>query len=333
MAYFVLVNLFANNSQIYPVDRIYTLIFMVTLAIPVYLNLSWSIPQLLRPAKYLHFSLAVIMALLLGIGFNLLLFNHLIDFLLPGYYFISYYTVWDLAKFFSAFLLASSLLKLSKEWFQLLEAKQELSELEKEKTAIELKALRSQINPHFLFNSLNLLYTMALNKASETPEVIIKLSDLLRYAIYEANKELVKLSLEVEQVHNYLDLQRHRMEEGSTISFEKQVEHDVLVPPMLLIPLIENSFKHGIKGNVADTFIHMELISKREKLLFTIENNKGETGDLGDKEDHGVGLENIKNRLKLLYPGKHKFLISENEHTFKVNLEIHYEDPLFASRG
>jgi len=299
---------------------------MLTLALPVYINLQLLIPKFLRNNKYTLYLLTLLLTLAFGVLFNWYLFSKSIDLLLPGYYFISYYTLWDLAKFFLAFLALSTLLKLSKEWFQLSEAKRELSELEKEKTAIELKALRAQINPHFLFNSLHVLYTLALNSSKETPEAIIKLSDLLRYVIYDANKNVVKLSDEIEQINNYLDLQSYRIEDSSDITFEKKIVKNALIPPLILIPLVENSFKHGIKGALAKTFIHMYLSANDERLTFQIENNKSDNETSTEDEDHGIGLENIQNRLVLLYPEKHTFQITENEHTFKVSLEISYED-------
>ncbi|WP_200975255.1 sensor histidine kinase [Echinicola sp. 20G] len=325
LTYFVLVNIFANNSQIFPVDRIYTFIFMVTLAIPVYINLSGWIPRLLRPKKYFYYLIALLVTLAIGVAFNSILFSYLIDYLLPGYYFISYYTLWDLTKFFAAFLVASSLLKLSKEWFQLVESKQKLAEIEKEKVDIELKALRAQVNPHFLFNTLNVLYTLALKKSDETPEVIIKLSDLLRYVIYNSNKEKVLLSTELEQIKNYISLQSHRMEESAKVTFKSQIEKDIHIPPMLLMPLVENSFKHGIKGDLAHTFIHIEVQVDNNDLSFEIENNLAEESEKQEGE-HGVGLVNIRNRLALLYPEQHLFEISQNESIFKVSLKIKHEN-------
>lgn len=298
---------------------------MVTLSLPVYLNLQILIPKYLRTGKYFAFLLGFFLVLSIGVAFNYFLFSHLIDYILPGYYFISYYTLWDLAKFFLAFLISSTLLKLSKEWFKLLKTQKEISELEKEKTAIELKALRSQVNPHFLFNSLNVLYTLALERAEETPEVIIKLSDLLRYVIYDSNKDSIPLSAELEQINNYISLQNYRTENSAKVSLEKQIREDIHIPPMLLIPLVENSYKHGIKGDLENTFINIKVSADKHHLGFEIENNLPEVTENQDG-DHGVGLANIQNRLSLLYPDKHLFQISQNEHKFKVSLKISHED-------
>ncbi|WP_186757262.1 sensor histidine kinase [Echinicola salinicaeni] len=325
VSYFILINIFSNANKILPVDRIYTLIFMVTLALPVYLNLQFLIPRFLRTGKYLAYSLGVIQVLSLGVAFNAILFGHLIDYILPGYYFISYYTLWDLAKFFLAFLISSTLMKLSKEWFELLKTQKEISELEKEKTAIELKALRSQVNPHFLFNTLNVLYTLALDKAEETPEVIIKLSDLLRYVIYDSNKDSIPLSAELEQINNYISLQNYRTENTAKVKLTKYIKEDIHIPPMLLIPLVENSYKHGIKGDLDNTFIDIQINADKRKLDFEIENNLPEARDI-KQTDHGVGLANIQNRLALLFPEKHLFQISKDEHKFKVSLKLSHED-------
>ena len=150
----------------------------MTLMIPVELNLLLFIPRFLNRKKYVIYSLLFIASLLLFSLFNQLLFDQLIDHILPGYYFISYYSYFDILKFFLVFMVITTLLHLSKEWFDLNEARQRMTLLEKEKIDAELRALSNQVNPHFLFNSLNVLYSLAIKNANETPEAIIKLSDI-----------------------------------------------------------------------------------------------------------------------------------------------------------
>ncbi len=220
----------------------------------------------------------------------------------------------------------TTLLKLSKEWFQLIESNQKLIETEKEKVKIELKALRAQVNPHFLFNSLNVLYSLALKTAKETPEAIIKLSDILRYVIYDSNKEKVNLKSEVELINNYLSLQNHRIDDSSNIVFKTDIKNEIQISPMLFLPLVENSFKHGIKGDIINTYVTISLTANSNELYFEIENNKGKSDNPADEPAGRIGLTNIKKRLELLYPEKHTFIISEDDENFKVLLKLNYEN-------
>ena len=175
LSYYVLLHIFAGSSEIQKIDWIYTAIFMFTLVIAVLPNLYFLVPTLLSKKKYLAFLVAFVVSILLFSYFNYLLFDRLIDYVLPGYYFISYYSFWDIVKFFLVFLSATTLLKLSKEWFTLSEVRQKMARIEKEKVETELKALKNQVNPHFLFNTLNTLYATALEeKADRTAESTAK---------------------------------------------------------------------------------------------------------------------------------------------------------------
>jgi LytS/YehU family sensor histidine kinase len=223
-------------------------------------------------------------------------------------------------KFFAVFLISATLLHLSKEWFELNEAKQKMIELEKEKVTAELKSLMNQVNPHFLFNSLNVLYSLAMKKSEETPEAILKLSDILRYVIYESNKDWVELSSEAELIHNYIALQKFRVDDKAEIIFSESIENEnIKIAPMLFLPLVENAYKHGIKGDIERTFLKIELTATSDGVQFIIINNKGDQNQNGNK---GVGLSNVKNRLDLIYPGKHDFIVEENDTTFRVSLKI-----------
>lgn len=322
IVYFILLSIFKVSASIKKIDYIYTAIFQFTLMIAVYINLLFLIPRFLSRKRFFIYILSVLVALSLGSFFNILLFDKLIDYILPEYYFISYYSFFDVFKFFFTLALSATLLKLSKEWFQLIESKQKLVETEKEKVEIELKALRAQVNPHFLFNSLNVLYSLALKNAKETPESIIKLSDILRYVIYDSNKEKVSIKSEVELINNYLSLQEHRIDKTSIISFEKDIQNDIKIAPMLFLPLVENSFKHGVKGDVLNTFVYIKLKTVDKIVHFEIENNKSSSENTDQNKDGGIGLSNIKKRLRFLYPEKHDLLIKEDEQKFKVSLKI-----------
>jgi sensor histidine kinase YesM len=257
-----------------------------------------------------------------GAFFNHLLFDKLIDYILPGYYFISYYSFGDLVKFFFVYIFLITLLDLSWEWFQLQETRHRMTVLEKEKISAELKALTNQVNPHFLFNSLTVLYSLALRKSTETPDAVIKLSDILRYVIYESAGVEVPLKSEVDLLHNYIDLQRYRIDPSTNIRFTTAIENEhIPIVPMLFLPLLENSFKHGVKGDISGTFVHMDLKSENGMITFRIENNKTRALP-ADGTPGGVGLKNIQERLKLMYDNRFSFSITETDSSFAVTLQV-----------
>jgi len=330
LAYFILLSIFAGeNYRILDdifnpiVDSIYTVIFSFTLFLAVTANLYVSIPLLLKKKHYFLYILSFLL-LILGFSlFNQLLFDKWIDYILPDFYFISYYDFWDIVLFFTVFLIVTTLLKLSKEWFELFEDREKAARLEKEKAEAELRALMGQINPHFLFNSLNVLYNLALKASKDTPGAIVKLSDILRYVIYKAGEKEIFLKSEISLLQNYIDLQRYRIDDNSSISFETSIsEDDVSAVPMLFLPLVENAFKHGIKGTVDHGFINIYLSASKDKIDFIIENNKSADAVLDQEKPSGIGLKNIADRLQLIYPDKHHFEIFDKDDKFKVKLTI-----------
>lgn len=323
LSFYVLLNIFSGSSSFQKIDFIYTSIFMFSLFVPVELNLFLLIPRFLNRKKYLLFCFLFFVIILIFSLFNQWLFSSLIDQILPGYYFISFYSYFDLLKFFIVFLSITTLLHLSKEWFELNESRQKVILLEKEKIDAELKALSNQVNPHFLFNSLNVLYSLAINNENRTSDAIIKLSDILRYVIYESNHEMVSLSSEIKLIYNFIELQQYRISPDADIQFEQNIENENFqIAPMLLLPLVENSYKHGVKGDVEDTFIRMKLIQQGNEVEFSIENNKGLSGELDGKQSGGVGLKNIRSRLELLYPNNFIFEVEDKENVFSVKLKI-----------
>jgi len=324
LSWYILLNIFAGSSSFQKIDFIYTSIFLVSIIIPVEFNLIYLIPKLLNRKRYVLYALIFIGLMLLFSLFNQVLFNRLIDYILPGYYFISYYSYIDILKFFFVFVVVTTLIHLSMEWFELNESRQKVILLEKEKLDAELRALTNQVNPHFLFNSLNVLYSLAINQAKETPDAIIKLADILRYVIYESNHNYVELTSEVKLIQNYIDLQRLRTTPDSDIRFNEEIEDkNTKIAPMLFLPLVENSFKHGIKGDVGKTFIHIDLSQSNSNIEFVIKNNKGQPGE--PAENRGVGLNNIRSRLELIYKKNFTFEVEDEERAFTVRLKINLE--------
>ena len=192
-----------------------------------------------------------------------------------------------------------------------------------ERLASELKFLRSQISPHFLFNMMTNMVSLARQKSDLLEPSLLKLSDLLRYMLYESGEEKFQVSKEIIYLKNYIELQQLRFGEDVNLRFEIQDGNaDCYIEPMLLIPFVENAFKHGI-GIVDKPFIKIKLEIKEQHLFFSVINNYSTRGSSKDKSS-GIGLANVKNRLNLLYPKKYKLLIDDDGsiYTVKLNLEL-----------
>ena len=215
------------------------------------------------------------------------------------------------------------LLKLSEDWFRLNKAKNEVLQLEKMEVENQLSSLKSQINPHFLFNSLNVLYSLSLEDKEETSSAILDLSSILRYVLYETGNQKITLKQEVELIQKYLDFQKYRYQHDTSVDFTVDVDDfSAKIHPMLLLPLIENSFKHGVKSGISNTFVNMKLTKVEQFFSFYIENNRSEGLSVKDDKYSGLGLKNIRQNLDIIYPNKHSFTINEEDETFSVTLNI-----------
>ncbi len=325
-AFFLLAGFFAKEygSTFLKLNLIYTGLFLLSVVLVVYLNLLILIPKFLQKGKWILYLVLLIPIVALGIFLNLLTFEYLSDWLFPGYYFISYYKIQDLFNFISIFLAATTLLKMAKGWFQVNEQKRKIDQLEKEKLDAELNALKSQINPHFLFNSLNSMYSLSLENDQKVPDLLLKLSAGMRYMLYETNENFVLLEKEIDYLNNYLDLQKLRTDQDTSIEFK--IEGDIdqqKIAPLVLIPFVENAFKHGIKGDVENVFIKMSLKVKKEEIIFNVENNKGTVDRLsGEKYVGGVGLENVKKRMELLYQNQYNLKVDDAGINYKIQLKL-----------
>ncbi|RNC83651.1 MAG: hypothetical protein ED557_07645 [Balneola sp.] len=215
-------------------------------------------------------------------------------------------------------LMVSFILKKT-EHSQLVE--QELEQLKTQNFETELKFLRSQINPHFLFNSLNNIYSLSVTKSEKTPDMLVKLSSMLRYLIYECNVDKVSLEKEIEYISNYIELQKLKDDQISNIHFNHQ-GNNAEISPMLLMPFVENAFKHSKIEDTDKSWIDISLeVKESGKLCFKVENSippipttKDETG--------GVGIANVKKRLQLLYPERHSINFFEDIYQYKIELSI-----------
>lgn len=313
-------NVLKVSAEIKRIDLIYTAVFHVPIVLAVYLNLQVLFSLFWEKQRYFIYSITVLLLAAMGSGFYLLLFDNWIDYIFGGYYFVAYYSFWDIFLFFAIYLLTTSLLHLARFWFI-------AQELEKEKTNSELKALKSQINPHFLFNSLNSIYSLARKESKEVPGKIVQLSDLMRHILYDSDMDFIPLEKEVEMVKNYIGLQNLRTSENNGIRFELIGEmKGKKIAPLIFLPFVENSFKHGLKGGNKNAFVHIKLEVTNSVLYFEIENSLGKAAEPREEKYKGIGIANIKKQLALIYPDSHKLKISQNEKTFKVLLQVQLRD-------
>lgn len=195
-------------------------------------------------------------------------------------------------------------------------------ELVKAKAEAEIKLLKGQLHPHFLFNSLNNIYSLALTKSDSTADSILKLTELLDYLVYRANMDKVPLSKEVQLLNNYIGLEQLRYGDDLCIETDISVENEALqVAPLLLLPFAENCFKHGGPGNDGLFRVKIHLRADAHRVVFDIRNSKKSGGE-NKKHPGGVGLQNIRQRLALLYPGCHQLHLHNLPDAHSVRLEI-----------
>ncbi|MET1260634.1 histidine kinase [Flagellimonas sp. DF-77] len=216
-----------------------------------------------------------------------------------------------------AFYLLGGILGLTKDFYRRDRMNREILVQKKE---TELEFLKAQLNPHFLFNSLNGIYSMVRNKSREAPEAVIALSELMRYMLYETKGDVVPLSKEIDYIKNYVQLQRYRLQDCSEVKLAIKGEYqDKKIPPLLLIPFVENAFKYGtnFKG-LTDVKIRLEIIDN--DLFFSAKNRINDYRK--DKINSGIGLKNIANRLQLLFPDNHALKIDKENGSYLVELEI-----------
>jgi hypothetical protein len=214
-------------------------------------------------------------------------------------------------------------IKLSKNWYV---KQRETAQLAREKSTAELQLLKAQVHPHFLFNTLNNIYSFILSDAPEAPALIRKLSGLLRFVIEECNQPLVRLDRELEMIRDYMTLEQIRYGDNFKMIIEVEgTAGDKMICPTLLLPFLENSFKHGTSRMLSHPWVKLHLVIGEETLHLQLANSKPDSGG-GTMLPGGLGLSNVKKRLALLYPGNYRLSIKEDVLSFEVSLEV----PLFA---
>jgi LytS/YehU family sensor histidine kinase len=217
----------------------------------------------------------------------------------------------------------SSLVRIPLDWLKM---QSEKNELLTRNIETELQSLKNQINPHFLFNTLNNLYALTLKKSDQAPEVVLKLSDMMRYMLYECNEKEVLMEKEFRYIRNYIELEKLRY--SSNTEIELNIDEGLMekrIAPLLLIPFVENSFKHGSQSSLEKAYIKINAKLEEETLLFSVINSKPQVlpGQIHPKKQGGVGLVNVYKRLELIYPKRHILQIDDMPDSYSIKLIIH----------
>ena len=301
--------------------------FHICFATAVYINLRILIPAFFKKKSFFLF----FTSLFITVGLSALLIQFLLiyplnSFVLEDDGFKSFVFLEWFGFFFYSFVYVgiTSIFSLTREWFILQKISGQLKDIEKEKLEAELKVLKTQIKPHFLFNSLNNIYSLALDKSDDTATVVLQLSDLMRYILYDCNEKYVDINKELDFTKNYISLHKIRLDENTPINFIVNGHSDGhKIAPLLFEPLIENAFKHGVFGKNTDSFINIIFnFDENEQMELIIENSYDPNWSNSKTGSGGIGIQNVIRRLELIYPQKHKIKIEKGEKAFKITLSI-----------
>jgi two-component system LytT family sensor kinase len=309
-----------NNAKMTTTDLVVTFLGYGLVNISLfYLNYLQLIPRYLDRKHYRKYIFVVIVTVIvygfLKYGLGLIFHQHILrnreghTITFASYYISTVFTS-------TLFILFSIILHFTVDWF-LNERIQR--DLENQRLTAELALLKSQINPHFLFNSLNSIYSLAYQRAENTPEAILKLSEIMRYMLYECNDNKVDLANELQYLQNFIDLQKIRFGDNSFVNFEVEgIITNQQIVPLLLISFIENAFKHGV-ANDANAPIQLKITVDDHHLHFYMHNRK----HLHNRDAAGgIGLNNVKRRLKLLYPNQYHLTINDTVDTYTCELSL-----------
>ena len=297
------------SSQLLNVVNFYLVYFLISID---FLNTRKIVTNLMKVLGAISFFICLRLVVLVVVYVYLAGFDYQ-EVTIRFYHIVleSYYSI--------SFTLMALLIKFMIDWFKTQKQKSEL--LARTKSS-ELALLRTQINPHFLFNTLNNLYSLVYKKSDEAPSMVMKLSDIMRYMLYDSNSDKVILEKEIEYLESFIELNELRMKEGRFVKFD--VEGDIqskVIPPMLLVPFVENAFKHGRKNyKLPGISIKLEVAGNR--LDFDIRNYVSTGFPVNKDKQGGIGLDNVQKRLEIIYPGTYSLEIEQNDEEYHIHLMI-----------
>lgn len=320
---FFIFSLIADTTSLFTHDRwLYiSYIFGKTLvqALLVYINILLLYPVFFKRKKHLLYIVFVILITLLAGYCNLKLELYLRnngELLSVEKHFRFFLSQLGMA---SRYIIISFLLKISVDYY---EQKETLKKIELEKTTAELNFLKAQVNPHFLFNTLNNLYALILEKSDKSGEAVLKLADIMKYILAEGKEDKVILQKEIELLYNYTELERLRKPDAEIIFRSSGNTQHYFITPLLLLPLVENAFKYGLNSVSKNGFVRINIIAEDKTVQVIVENNIPPVKNNEALKSLGIGIENVKQRLQILYPGKYTINIENKAASFFVNLQL-----------
>jgi two-component system, LytTR family, sensor histidine kinase AlgZ len=299
----------------------FVLIQVIMIMAIAYLNYFIFLPRWLKHKNFLRYLLEFMVPFILFVTLRINLERYIIDGFThrEGYFYSTIFTV-QVAAITLFIVIFVGMLRFAVDWFEL-EAKKK--EVENERLYAELNFLKAQINPHFLFNTLNNLYYLAYSHSPNTTEVISKLSQMMRYMIYDSNHPKVLLSKEIDYMQNYISLEKLRLNNDIPIDFDiKGNIETASIAPLIFITFLENAFKHGVSNNNSQSWVAVKINIEKDSCIYVVENSKIPKS-LDSKEDKsGIGLLNVKRRLELSYPGNYELNIEDLKNKYRVELKI-----------
>jgi len=308
-------NSLSELADIYIHNFLYTIIFHFSIIGAVYFNLEYLIKNFLNQGKFILYVIFIISLIGVSSILNYALFDFVIDVIFPKLLFISYFKIWELLLIHALYISFSTTVFLIWQYVILLKTN-------RENIQNQLVNLKAQINPHFLFNNLNTIYFLASKNDKKTKDVILRLSDFLRYVLYDTTSEMIMLEKEIDSIKAFIELQMERLDpkltevefriEGSFTGYE--------IAPLLLLPIAENCFKHGIGKKYGKIIISLAFDGKQ--LIFNTENPISPREKNRKYENGGIGISNVEKRLALLYPDRHLLKYGETGDNYKVELTI-----------
>jgi sensor histidine kinase YesM len=293
---------------------------MVFYIIVVYSNLNFLFPRFLKKNNFFVYIILLVLLVILVTPLEVISSYYLIPTEFTSISQVFTFKVLSsffLGTFFIAF--SSSIFKIINDW---IDNQNERVDLQRQNLTSELKYLKTQINPHFFFNTLNSLYALTLKKSDKAPEIVLKLSEMMRYMLYESNERTIELTKEINYIQNYLELEKIRHGDHVKIDFNlKGDPNGHMIAPLLFIPFFENTFKHGLDHELKKGYVDILLDITDRDVSLTVKNSKPEKVIVSnEKKVGGIGLTNVRRRLNILYPGKYKLNIEDTETIFSVLL-------------